>query len=241
MRLVPGVGSALPLFDVPEGDADTEIYIGRDFGCEVEIDDDRISNQHMRVFRECGVWHVENTSTVNRAFVTSGSKEEEQLTCGVPRKLVHGETLTLLVPPSRRLLDDKWYAYEIDLTPGEQNPPSRLYEEGAASSCAPSEKFDTKEWRSPFDTNPTFDTNDLKMLESMMGTEAAVDKLHRVSYGGLPDESEAEMLKGAFSPKKPTAEKKGPPRPSTRHLVLAAQRAVDESDGSWGSDSDDGA
>merc|ERR1711988_730310 len=41
---------------------------------------------------------------------------------------------------------------------------------------AASERYDTKEWRSPFDTNPTFDTDDLVKIERSLAEKEPTEE-----------------------------------------------------------------
>lgn len=171
MKLIPATGSSLPPFAIAEGVNDAEVLIGRSSHNDVPIDDDRISNMHVRVFRERGLWNVENISSVNRAYAADDSTEDE-LVAGFSRPLAHQETISLLVPRSRCLLRDLWFAYVVELSERERQH-IRLMKMGrddevldnVSVSMAASDRLDTKEWRSPFDTNPTFDTNDLLKIE----------------------------------------------------------------------------
>lgn len=168
MRLIPDTGSNLPPFEVKEGTADAETYVGRGDRNDVVIDDDRISSQHLRIFREEKRWNVENISSVNRAFVAKDDMEEE-LVPGFPHQLKQHQVISLLIPKTRRMINDVWLAYKIELSPLEQKcsevEPDTDFLDGASMSMAVSEQMDTKEWRSPFDTNPTFDSGDLAKIE----------------------------------------------------------------------------
>jgi len=185
MRLIPDTGSALPAFAAAEGREDTELLIGRGDRNDVVIDDDRISSQHLRIFREERRWHVENISSVNRAFVAD-SVTEEELLVGFPRCLNHQETISLLVPRSRLLMNDVWFAYRVEFTESERNvseePLPEVFD-NVSVSVAASERYDTKEWRSPFDTNPTFDSNDLAQIEKAIA--AGEEDLFQAPQGKL--------------------------------------------------------